>query len=320
MSVWVGIDEAGYGPLLGPLVVAASVFRVPDNTNEEKLWGLLKECISRKRRRASDQVLVNDSKKVFAGRRIKTLEESVLAFAAVMRKSPETVGQLIENLSMPGFKSLECYPWYNDLDGVPIPIAATRARWVNLTDSLTPLRGDGPCSFLGMRFIAVHPVEFNDMVRHTRNKALVEFQKTGILIRHAWRKYGTEGLMLAIDKQGGRDHYRKLLQDVFPNEKFKVVEEVKNRSVYKADDGRRCAIIVFKSRADSTCLPVALSSMLAKYVREVFMTLFNRYWEGVVPGVKPTAGYYKDAKRFIADVAAVIDKSPDISDLMIRVK
>ncbi len=49
-------------------------------------------------------------------------------------------------------------------------------------------------------------------------------------------------------------------------------------------------------------LPVALASMLAKYVRELCMGQFNRYWGHLVPGLQPTAGYYVDAQRFLGEI------------------
>ena len=38
--------------------------------------------------------------------------------------------------------------------------------------------------------------------------------------------------------------------------------------------------------------------MACKYLREVCMRQFNRFWAKHVPGLKPTAGYPTDAKRF----------------------
>ena len=44
--------------------------------------------------------------------------------------------------------------------------------------------------------------------------------------------------------------------------------------------------------------PVALSSMTAKYLRELLMEEFNDYWQQHHPDLKPTKGYPVDAARF----------------------
>ena len=38
--------------------------------------------------------------------------------------------------------------------------------------------------------------------------------------------------------------------------------------------------------------------MTAKYHRELAMRAFNDFWTTKLPGLKPTAGYPNDAKRF----------------------
>jgi len=58
---------------------------------------------------------------------------------------------------------------------------------------------------------------------------------------------------------------------------------------------------------------VALGSMLAKYVRELAMTAFNRLWSDRCPGLRPTAGYPVDAARWRRDAAAAI-RSSGIAD------
>ena len=42
--------------------------------------------------------------------------------------------------------------------------------------------------------------------------------------------------------------------------------------------------------------------MTAKYLRELYMGGFNLYWQSLLPGIKPTAGYYNDGKRFLDDL------------------
>ena len=40
MAWIIGIDEAGYGPNLGPFVMTATACRVPDNLGHFDLWRL----------------------------------------------------------------------------------------------------------------------------------------------------------------------------------------------------------------------------------------------------------------------------------------
>jgi hypothetical protein len=44
--------------------------------------------------------------------------------------------------------------------------------------------------------------------------------------------------------------------------------------------------------------------MAAKYLRELAMKAFNQFWQQHVPGLKPTAGYPVDARRFRAEIDA----------------
>ena len=60
------------------------------------------------------------------------------------------------------------------------------------------------------------------------------------------------------------------------------------------------------SAASEPC--TALASMLAKYLREVFMRQFNRYWLSHVPGIKPTAGYPGDAARFYKGIKPMMER------------
>jgi hypothetical protein len=42
--------------------------------------------------------------------------------------------------------------------------------------------------------------------------------------------------------------------------------------------------------------------MTSKYLRELFMRIYNLYWAQQVPGLLPTAGYYTDGRRFYKDI------------------
>jgi ribonuclease HII len=61
-------------------------------------------------------------------------------------------------------------------------------------------------------------------------------------------------------------------------------------------------------KADVEHFTVALASMISKYVRELLMREFNRYWLTHVPGLKPTAGYPLDAGRYYESIRPAMAK------------
>jgi len=59
--------------------------------------------------------------------------------------------------------------------------------------------------------------------------------------------------------------------------------------------------------------------MAAKYLRELHMGLLNRYFsEKVGPELKPTAGYAKDARRFLADIEGACSGREFPLELLVR--
>ena len=44
--------------------------------------------------------------------------------------------------------------------------------------------------------------------------------------------------------------------------------------------------------------------MFAKYLRELGMMHFNRWWSEKAGGIEPTAGYPRDAERFVNELRA----------------
>ena len=45
MVVLVGIDEAGFGPILGPLVISSSTFSLPNHLLMSDLWQVLEKSV-----------------------------------------------------------------------------------------------------------------------------------------------------------------------------------------------------------------------------------------------------------------------------------
>ena len=76
--------------------------------------------------------------------------------------------------------------------------------------------------------------------------------------------------------------------------------------------------IRFEVEADGNHMPAALASMVSKYTRELYMHVFNEYWTHQVSGVRPTAGYYTDAKRWLGEMSEELDRRRVDRRLLVR--
>jgi len=98
VAIVAGIDEAGLGPILGPLVMCASVFEVPDDLVDQPLWDILAPAVARKAGRKSTAIAIGDSKKLFKRKSpggLKHLERAVLATLAAADQHPATLADLL---------------------------------------------------------------------------------------------------------------------------------------------------------------------------------------------------------------------------------
>jgi hypothetical protein len=141
--------------------------------------------------------------------------------------------------------------------------------------------------------------EFNHLVESVGTKSATLFLRTSRLLTRLWTQWGERGLVVHVDKHGGRDRYGLLLHQTFFGARLHVVREGRHESVYEVSDGSRRMTVGFYEGGDSRHLPVALASCYSKYLRELFMRGFNAYWLSHVPGLQPTAGYCPDADRFL---------------------
>ena len=320
MAILAGIDEAGYGPLLGPLVSAATAFSVPNALCNKPLWNILASSIARQPSRSSGRLAVADSKKLFAHRDgLARLERTALTFMHLLAKPTAHLGQLLRSLGDNCQGQMNNYPWY-DGQSVSLPHAADAK---DLATCLNALRLDtqrNDIAFLAARSQVLLVGRYNDLAEKTRNKSAVLFGLVGKYIARLVKAYAGEGLVIYADKLGGRTRYRSLLQQLFSDWDLRILQETRQASGYQLTKNSLTWQVHFQAKAESSHLPVALASIYAKYVRELFMELLNRYWCREVAGLRPTAGYYSDGRRFLADIALPCKKLNTPMRRLLRVR
>ena len=301
MAVFVGIDEAGFGPILGPLVVSSSTFSLPHDLIGADLWQILRKSLANKRKRLAGRLLIADSKKAYSkSLGIKHLERTVLACLRCLGKEPATLTELIKLLCPDCLERLSDYPWYKGAGGCRIAAELADIKLVStvLNDDLTT----NGIKLLELKSCCLDVGHYNKMVNSVKNKARVLFTATSRLIKSAFDKFGGDELQIMVDRQGGRVRYRANLQRMFEGVELKILSESPAASSYELRaDGKKMRLH-FVVGADERFLPVSLASMVSKYLRELLVANINRYFAGFHTDLKPTAGYWKDGLRFIEDL------------------
>jgi ribonuclease HII len=261
-----GIDEAGYGPTLGPLaVVGVAVEAAPGLDLARAFAG----------------TGVRDSKTLHRPGNLAPLEQVALGgLAWLLGRQPCTAAEVFSALG-------ECadartQPWQDGADSLALPLSATSIPAWSLTDVVP----------LGVRGSLIHADAYNRFITSSGNKADLELHAVRRLL--GWLGEATPAAVV-VDRLGGRRFYRDALQVVWPDMEIAILEEAAEASRYDIA-GRQVAFLV--GGEDASPL-TALASCIAKYARELHMVLFNRHWCTAVPGLAPTAGYPEDARRWL---------------------
>ena len=108
------------------------------------------------------------------------------------------------------------------------------------------------------------------------------------------------------------------LMTAFDDVRLDILEESPDRSSYRLTRQPVPWVIRFVRQGETHHLPIALASIVSKYIRELFMNCFNRYWCAQVADLRPTAGYYQDGQRFLADADQAIARQGVDRDWLVR--
>jgi ribonuclease HII len=297
MAILIGIDEAGYGPHLGPLVVSAAACASADP--DVDLWDALRE-VTVKGPRRDDRIPVADSKRLFHPELgLRVLEEAALPFLSCLGL-PRPVGYPDFHRFLLGNSdgvSLTA-PWYQNAS-LLIPTAIPIEELTRLTHRLRQGFARAGITFAAVRSRMADVGDFNAGIRRTGNKSEFLFACFSDLLGEFRRTFPSDDLIFHVGKHGGKTFYQRNLRAHFFFQALEVVRENRKQSTYRVRDQGRTITIHFLMDGEDRDFLIALASCVSKYLRELSMSLFNRYWQQHIPGLRPTAGYGTDARRFL---------------------
>lgn len=297
----VGIDEAGYGPTLGPLVMALTATGWPDGV--EPLgdgWASLSQYIqplgTGRSRTKDSRLIVGDSKK------IKVLSGGHQRLGSPWRTlfhkdlpAELSAGDFLEKVDCLGRDELKAEPWWRSDHPVLLDVSDGTADTACISVNAPVFRA---------MILAVAVDKFNVICRKSGSKgAVTGYGWISLLSRFLNTVADGDIVEVLADKQGGRDRYGSMLMEATSGIGWVIPErECASESNYRCTGLPYVLRLQVTPRAEASCPNVAMASMIAKHMRDTAMEVFNSFWVAIVPGLQPTAGYPGDAIRYIESI------------------
>jgi ribonuclease HII len=281
-----GIDENGLGPLLGPLVVTAAAFEAQTYDRE----AFFAAC--------QGTLVAEDSKNLFSKARLHKAELETLAWLQAMGIRAATALELSEAIIEPAPLGLGCFGHgICSIKTEPPQLPCFGGHSRGDTPSVH-LRGIRP---LGLKAVRLCPGRYNAALASGINKLELDFRLMYALVS-AFSNQRQEKVLALCGKVGATRSYGSWLGRAGAL-LFSTSEETPEKSVY---DVSGLGTLVFEKDADSLHLPVAVASMVGKYLRELAMRDLNR---ALGRGEKNSVSGYRDlaTKAFVDETEALRD-------------
>ena len=307
MTLVIGIDEAGYGPNLGPLVIGGSSWQI-DQLQSDHLSTQAAEHFIKLQNDIHDDYRAGrgppwgDSKKIFSRKSTKSetlepLERGVFAAIQIATNTtPKTSDHLLSLLALKAPDDSELTCW-KKLNAVALPLATKAPLAIEQSDQSTKQLRTHGIRLTGLACRWIFPETFNAALDNGMNKSDILSQASLQLAFDLRNQHPHTPAVIWCDRHGGRKRYAGVVSHCFDAARVEPLSEAARCSHYRIHDREYPTFIHFSVGGESQ-LPVAVASMTAKYTRELAMDVFNCFWTDHIPSLQPTAGYPVDARRW----------------------
>ncbi|MCA9154940.1 MAG: hypothetical protein KDA38_09150 [Planctomycetales bacterium] len=305
MPYLLGTDEAGYGPNFGPLVITATAWRTLDDLPPDRLYQRLSRVVtdSPQLDRHDRRLQLADSKLLYQPRgSLARLERAVFTACGLLGRSTSNWLDVWSSLALDCVDDLQAESWYSAACE-PVPLDCQCPDLLATLEAVRDGLAEAGVELIDVQSRVLFPARFNQQVAIHGSKGEVLSRATLELAAEVMGRLRDEPILLICDKHGGRNKYQPLLQSIFADDFVEVRGESRATSVYRWGRSPRRREARFVAKGEGY-LPAALASIVSKYLRELAMRAFNRFWRTHLPNIRPTAGYPLDARRFKQEIAA----------------
>jgi ribonuclease HII len=286
----IGIDENGLGARLGPLVVTAVIART-----DERGRKALERRVPKRMRGA-----VDDSKRLVSHTDVRLGEAWARELTAASAPNPEA---LFEQLSLEGSEKLR----------EPCPRAAMAQCWhtvggtfeagdamrkrVARHRALLEKRG---IELVGVKTSVVCTERLNAARREGKNRFVSDLHAMERLVLELRRTVGTD-VHAVCGKVGGMGDYSRFFGPL-GGRLHVVLDSGRKKSAYRFPG---LGELVFLQDADASDALVMLSSLVGKYVRELFMGRIAAHYPALEEHPRPSGYHDPVTARFVKRTALV---------------
>lgn len=265
----IGIDENGLGPILGPFIISGIKLKV----NEPIFFHSKLENLQTK-------IKIDDSKEIFKRGEVWTYSKGEIISLSILRTF--SFAEIIEK-----YVKLLITDFEKDfyIQNYKLPIWAKYiSEDINIKEKI---------NFINYRAFAVFPRVFNDMLKNMHKFQL----GIKLFIELANELSSSEYNIVMCGKVGGYTYYLKPFS-ILGIRKYEIIKETKGHSAYRISYMDKIFEFHFLMDGDKVYYPIAIASIIGKYLREIFMKSLNEKF-GLYDKIPYSSGYKHDYKTNI---------------------